>query len=96
MKNLLAIESGILVIAAIIALLRGNAILIIEIVGSIGLIFMLTAAILRSSFSSGDRIRANYNPEEKEEYSQKNKLSENLFFIGLFNIAISVFTYKLT
>lgn len=53
MKNLLAIESGILVIVSIIVLLRGNAMLITEIIGSIGLIFMLTATILRGSFSSG-------------------------------------------
>lgn len=66
----------------------------IEIIGSIGLIFMVAAAILMGSFSSGDRRRANYNPEG-EERRQKNRLSENLFFVGLFNIAISAFAYKL-
>lgn len=94
MKNLLAIELGILAIATVVALLRGNFMLIIEITGSIGLIFMITAAILMGSFSSGDRIRANYNPDE-EERKQKNRLSEKLFFIGLFNIIISAFAYKL-
>lgn len=103
MKNLLAVELGILAIATVIALLRGNLMLIIEIAGSIGLVFMVTAAILMGSFSSGDRIRAdysrnrtraNYNPDE-EERKQKNRLSEKLFFIGLFNIIISAFAYKL-
>lgn len=103
MKNLLLIESGILVIAAVTAFLRGNFMLIIEIIGFIGLIFMVTAAIMMRSFPnwdgiganySEDRIRANYNPD-KEERKQKNRLSEKLFFIGLFNIAISAFAYKL-
>ena len=93
-KNLLAIELGILVIAAVAALLKGDFMLMIEIIGSIGLIFMVAAAILMGSFSRGDRIRANHNPEG-EERRQKNRLSENLFFVGLFNIAISAFAYKL-
>lgn len=103
MKDLLAIELGILVIATVIALLRGNFILVIEIIGYIGLIFMITAAILTGSFPSvgrigadysRNRIRANYNPD-KEERRQKNRLSEKLFFIGLFNIAISALAYRL-
>lgn len=104
MKNLLAIESGILVIATVAALLMKNFMLIAEITGYIGLIFIVAAAILRGSFPSGNRIgadysrnrvRASYNPDEKER-KQKNRLSENLFFLGLFNIAITVFAYKLT
>lgn len=95
MKNLLAIELGILVIAVVAALPKGDLMLSIEIIGSIGLIFMVTAAILMGSFSSGDRIGANYNSEEREERRQKNRLSEYLFFVGLFNIAISAFAYKL-
>ncbi|WP_410509290.1 hypothetical protein RSJ42_03315 [Methanosarcina hadiensis] len=61
MKNLLAIELGILVIATVIVLLRGNFILVIEIIGYIGLIFMITAAILMGSFPSVGRIGADYS-----------------------------------
>ncbi|MHC1757449.1 MAG: DUF5316 domain-containing protein [Methanosarcina sp.] len=93
MKNLLFIETGIFVIASVAAFLKGDFALIIEITGYTGLIFVAIAGILTGSFVSGDRIRANYNHEE--ERKPKNKLSENLFFIGLFNIAISAFAYKL-
>ncbi|AKB37432.1 hypothetical protein MSSAC_2842 [Methanosarcina siciliae C2J] len=34
-----------------------------------------------------DWIRANYE-DEYEERKEKNRLSKNLFFVGLFNIAI--------
>jgi len=89
MKNLLFIDAMIFVIAAVAAFLRGNFMLIIEIIGYIGLILIVAAAILMGSFLSGDKIRANYNPE-KEELKQKNRLSENLFFVGLLNIATSI------
>lgn len=94
-KSLLFIDVGIFVIAALASFLKEDFMLIIDIIGCTGLIFVVTAGILAGSFVSGDRIRANYDPEE-EERKQKNRLSENLFFVGLFNIVISIFAYELT
>jgi hypothetical protein len=95
MKNLLFIDTGIFVIAVAAASLRGDFTLIIDIIGLAVLIFIVLAGILTGSFLSGNRIRANYNADD-EERREKNRLSNNLFFVGLFNIAISVFAYELT
>jgi len=95
MKSLLFIDAGIFIIAAATAFLKGDPGFIIDIIGISGLIFMVTAGILTGSFLSGNRIRANYHAED-EERKEKNKISKNLFYVGLFNIAISVLTYKLT
>ena len=66
MKNLLFIDAGIFVIAAVAAFLKGDFTLIIEIIGYAGLIFIAIAGILTGSFVSGDRIRANYHAEDEE------------------------------
>lgn len=95
MKNLLFIDAGIFIIAAVTAFLKRDFAFIIDIIGFSGLIFMVTAGILTGSFLSGNRIRANYNAED-EERKEKNRLSKNLFYVGLFNIAISVLTYEFT
>ena len=92
MKNLLFIDEGIFVIAAVAAFLKGNFTLIIEIIGYAGLIFIAISGIFAGFFVSGDRVRANYHAED-EERREKNRLSKNLFFVGLFNIAISIFAY---
>ncbi|AKB74786.1 hypothetical protein MSLAZ_1525 [Methanosarcina lacustris Z-7289] len=89
MKNLLFIDAGIFVIAVVAAFLKGDFTLIIEIIGYAGLIFIVIPGILMGSFVSGDRIRANYHAED-EERREKNIVSRNLFFVGLFNIAISI------
>lgn len=90
MRNLLFIDAGIFVIAAVASFLKGDFTLIVEIIGYAGLIFIVIAGILTGSFVSGDRIRANYHAED-EERREKNRVSKNLFFVGLFNIAISIF-----
>lgn len=95
MKSLLFIDAGIFIIAAVTAFLKGNFAFIIDIIGFAGLIFVATAGVLTGSFVSGDRVRANYDVED-EERKEKNRLSKNLFFVGSFNIAISILTYEFT
>jgi uncharacterized membrane protein len=95
MKNLLFINAVIFVIAAVAAFLKGDIAFIINITGFAGLIFIVTAGILTGSFVSGDRVRGNYNAEDKER-REKKRLSKNFFFIGLIDIATSVFAYELT
>jgi hypothetical protein len=94
MKNLLFIDAVIFVTAAAAAFLKGDLAFIINITGFTGLIFIVTAGILTGSFVSGDKIRANYNADDKER-REKNRLSKNFFFAGLINITISIFAYKI-
>ncbi|WP_440947851.1 DUF5316 family protein [Methanosarcina sp. T3] len=95
MKSLLIIDAGIFILAAVTAFLKGDPGFIIDIIGLTGLIFFAIAGVLSGSFVSGDRVRANYEDEYKE-LKEKNRLSKNLFYVGLFNIAISVLTYEFT
>lgn len=92
-KSLLFIDAGIFIIAAVTAFLKGELGFIIDIIGLTGLIFFVMAGVLSGSFASGDWVRANYE-DEFEEREEKNRLSKNLFFVGLFNLAISVLTYE--
>lgn len=95
MKNLLFIDAVIFVIATLAAFLTGDLAFIINIIGFTGLIFIITAGILTGSFVSRNRVRANYNSDNKER-REKNRLSKNFFFVGLINISISIFTYEIT
>ncbi len=94
MRNLLIIDMGIIVIAVVTAFLKGDPTLIIDIVGITGLIFFVISGLFSGAFVSGERVRANYYPEEEEERRQKNRLTRDLFYVGVFNITITFLTYK--
>ncbi|HII01393.1 TPA: DUF5316 domain-containing protein [Methanosarcinaceae archaeon] len=94
MRNLLIINLGIIVIAAAAAFLKGDSTLFIEIIGFAGLVFCAIAGILSGVFENGYRIRTNYDIEEAGERRERNRLSRNLFCVGIFNITITFLTYK--
>jgi hypothetical protein len=54
------------------------------------------AGILSGAFISGDRLRANYATESKDDARAKNKRMNQLFFFGLPYLFIALLIYFLT
>jgi Family of unknown function (DUF5316) len=79
-----------LVVVLIVSMVLGDGSLILKISGGVGLIGMLASGLLTGAFISGDRIRANYYTESKEDRSKRIRTANSLFLFGLPNFAASV------
>lgn len=82
-------------IALCLGLLSGWG-LAINVTGGIGIVLLLLAGILTGAFISGDRARANYMVESKENKDFKKKYSAVLFLCGLPFLIIALVIYVLT
>lgn len=60
--------------------------------GTVGLVSFLASGLFVGAFVSGDRVRATYQNETKEERSKRIKLAVTFFIIGLPNIMLGLFS----
>lgn len=77
-------------IGIVIGIILSNWMLTIEICGVIGLICLGIAGLLNGSFVSGDRNRANYSFDTKEDKIEKSKIANFAIVVGLPNIILAV------
>jgi len=66
---------------------------LMKLAGIVGLIFWGLSAIFSGVLGSGDRIRANFSSESKEDRNRRWKWGNICFLIGLPNIIASVAIY---
>jgi hypothetical protein len=74
------------IIGVVVSTLSKNWRLIFDVSGMIGLGSWVLAGIFSGAFIGGDRIRANYHTEDKDNREQKTNWSTTLFLLGLPNI----------
>lgn len=72
--------------------------LVFTFVGGIGIISWGLAALLSGALVSGDRMRANYYTESKEDSKARKKLTMQLFLFGMpqLSIVLILFLIKIT
>lgn len=71
----------------------GNWSLTAKICGYIGLGSLLLAGIFEGSYISGDRLRANYATETREDRNVREKISGFLFIMSLPSLLAAILLY---
>lgn len=86
---------GVLVLSFItlISLFMQDLSILVKYTGVVGLVCMGLPAILSGALLRGDRIRANYANETKEDRKKRYRWANNFFMIGLPNIIAAVVSY---
>ncbi|MEH7453869.1 DUF5316 domain-containing protein [Gottfriedia acidiceleris] len=65
------------------------------ITGVIGVVFIGLSMLFSGSMVSGDRMRANYSSESKEDIRERFETTKRLALIGVPNIMVSLLFYWL-
>lgn len=66
------------------------------ITGVIGVVFIVLSMLFSGSMVSGDRMRANYSSESKEDRLERLETTKRLALIGFPNIIVSLLFYWLS
>lgn len=74
MKYLL-IGTGLSLIGILIAVIIWDVHMISNITSGMGFIFLIVACLFSGAFVNGDRMRANWSNETKENWVQRNKIA---------------------
>ncbi|WP_226036568.1 DUF5316 domain-containing protein [Aquibacillus saliphilus] len=90
MLKYIGIGVFITLVALVIGSLTGDWNLFLKIVGVAALIPLLISGLLTGAFVDGDRNRANYHTENKEDRQQKNKWVIRFLLISTPNLAILI------
>jgi hypothetical protein len=71
-----------LFVVSVISIALGDRSLIFKVSGGVGLISMLASGLFTGAFISGDRIRANFYTELKEDRSKRIQSSNRFFCLA--------------
>jgi hypothetical protein len=71
-----------LFVVSVISIALGDRSLIFKVSGGVGLISMFASGLFTGSFISGDRIRANFYTELKEDRSKRIQSSNRFFCLA--------------
>ncbi|WP_141430377.1 DUF5316 domain-containing protein [Bacillus sp. 03113] len=85
---LFGLSSGLIFLTA--GLMIDSNHFILTAVGIIGIGSLLVSGLLTGAFIDGDRIRANFANENKQERSKRINISMNLFLFGLPNLIAGI------
>ncbi|WP_336634966.1 DUF5316 domain-containing protein [Lysinibacillus fusiformis] len=61
--------------------------------GLVGGIFIIFGLLMSGSMGSGDRMRANFATETKEDRDERNHIMNNALLLALPNIIVAIFAY---
>ncbi|AMO33866.1 DUF5316 domain-containing protein [Lysinibacillus sp. fkY74-1] len=61
--------------------------------GLVGGILIIFALLMSGSMGSGDRMRANFATETKEDRDERNHIMNNALWLALPNIIVAIFAY---
>lgn len=89
MKKSMILSFIVMCIGIVIGRIFNDWMLTIKICGFSGVICIGIAGVLNGSFVSGDRIRANYSFDTKEDRIEKSKISNFAIAVGLPNIILA-------
>lgn len=96
MLRSLGFGAALLALIALVSIGFGDWTLIMKFAGYAGGGFLLLAAVFSGSLVSGDRMRANFSTETKEDRDTRLKWSTRFMLISLPNIAASFCMYYFT
>ncbi|MFM1654046.1 DUF5316 domain-containing protein [Brevibacillus sp. B_LB10_24] len=85
---------GLLALIALASLVMGDWGLIRQLTGIVGFGLLLLSAIFSGALLSGDRIRANYAFEDKEERRTRFRWSVHMLLAALPSIVVFMLTLK--
>ncbi|XRG81074.1 DUF5316 domain-containing protein [Rossellomorea sp. GAMAL-10_SWC] len=68
---------------------------VVEFTGVIGVVFIVLSMLFSGSMVSGDRMRANYSFESKEDRHERLETTKRLALIGFPNIIVPLLFYWL-
>ncbi|NQX67997.1 DUF5316 domain-containing protein [Paenibacillus alba] len=95
LKYPIVIGISISILIVLISLLKQDLLLCKKLSGWVGAGFLIIAAILSGAFLNGDRIRANFDRENKEDRLARIKYSSFFFQLCLPNIILFFISYIL-
>jgi len=61
--------------------------------GMLGGLFIISALLMSGAMASGDRMRANFASETKEDRNERNHIMNNTLLLALPNIIVAIFAY---
>jgi len=61
--------------------------------GMLGGLFIISALLMSGAMASGDRMRANFASETKEDRNERNHIMNNALLLALPNIIVAIFAY---
>ncbi|MEK5078498.1 DUF5316 domain-containing protein [Solibacillus sp. FSL W7-1436] len=94
MKYLL-IGTGLSLIGILIAVIIWDVHMISNITSGMGFIFLIVACLFSGAFVNGDRMRANWSNETKENWVQRNKIAWRslIMAVPIFAVAFIFYYY---
>src|SRR5690606_9124736 len=92
MKYLL-IGTGLSLIGILIAVIIWDVHMISNITSGMGFIFLIVACLFSGAFVNGDRMRANWSNETKENSVQRNKIAWRSLIMAVPNFAVAFIFY---
>lgn len=92
MKYLL-IGTGLSLIGILIAVIIWDVHMISNITSGMGFIFLIVACLFSGAFVNGDRMRANWSNETKENWVQRNKIAWRSLIMAVPNFAVAFIFY---
>jgi cadmium resistance protein CadD (predicted permease) len=93
MKKAIILGFFIMFIGIVIGMILNNWMVTVKICGVVGLICLSISGLLNGLFVSGDRNRANYLLDAKEDRNEKSKITDFVFAVGLPNIILAVIVF---
>ncbi|MCT2535333.1 DUF5316 domain-containing protein [Aquibacillus koreensis] len=90
MLRYLGIGLLITLVAVVIGFVTGEWNLVVKIIGGAALVPLLLSGLATGAFVNGDRARANYHTETKEDRQQRNKWVGRLLLISIPNVVIFI------
>jgi hypothetical protein len=90
----LGIGTGIFCVLSLVGLIAGDVQLIITLTGGAALLMLALAVIFSGSLGSGDRIRASYGHEDKQERQRRNQWTSTLCLMAIPNILGAIILFS--
>lgn len=89
---MLPFGAGVLTLA-VVWLIAGDWSLVFNYAGLIGVVAFFLSGVLSGAFISGDRVRANWANEDREEREIRNAWTSKLFLFGVPNLLGAIIAY---
>lgn len=90
MLKWLGIGTGIFCLLGIVGLIVGDVQLITNLASGAGLVMLALAGIFSGTLGSGDKVRANYALEDKQDRQRRNQWTSSLVLMAIPNIVGAV------
>ena len=94
MLTRLGIGTAIFCVLGIAGRIAGDVELSVNLTGGAALVMLALAVVFSGVLGSGDRIRANFGHEDKQEYQRRNQWTSSLLLMAIPNILGTIILFS--